>query len=140
MNKGNSSLGTFKDAIKFNIDANKADLIILGEANASKNDETIKTDYKGYNVELLFMTGCEKSRIAVLIKEGINYKRLRHLEYNDISQIIIKIKISRGKFLTVACYYRQWHLPSSMITSPDMHGLPGQLDRLARAARSINPP
>ena len=56
---------------------------------------------------------------------------------DDLSFIVLKVKISRRKHIFVVNIYRQWHLPITLQTSPDKVGLPAQLDRFSRITRSI---
>ena len=137
LNKGNSSIDTFKDAIKYNVAEQQADVITLGEANIPRDDTSLKKDYPEYNSELLYLDGHDLARIVVLIKKGIIYERIRDAEVEDACFIMIKVKISRGKYVHIASIYRQWNLPSILRTSPEKCGLPGQLMRWNKILASI---
>ena len=60
------------------------------------------------------MPGCDKSRVSVMIKNGIEYKRMDDMENPDTSEIWIRLKLSKRKFAYILCYYRQWCLPSEI--------------------------
>ena len=71
LNKGNSSIDTFKDAIKYNVAEQQADVITLGEANIPSNDTSLKKDYPEYNSKLLYLDGHDLARIVVLLKKEL---------------------------------------------------------------------
>ena len=119
MNKGNSNFHTYGSIMRHNVIDNLADVAIIGEANLTKGDDKIITDYPEYNVEAKFMDGFDEARIVVLIKKGIRYQRITRLEHEDMSCIWLKVNISRGKNLNIVCIYRQWKLPPILRTSSD---------------------
>ena len=73
LNKGSSFIDTNKSIIKDNIVKSLADIAVLGEAQVGRDSNTLTTDYPDYNLELKFMDGAIKSRIAVLVKKGVTY-------------------------------------------------------------------
>ena len=138
LNKGSSFIDTNKTIVRDNIVKSMADIAVLGEAQVGRESNTLTTDYPDYNLELKFMDGAVKSRIAVLVKKGITYERLSGSEFNDVSMVVLKVKMSRGKSLIVVSVYRQWQLPPEMRTDPSKCGPAAQLDRWSRIMNSIN--
>ena len=51
--------------------------------------------------------------------------------------IVLKVKMSKGKNLTVVAIYRQWQLPPEMRTDPSKCGPAAQFDRWSRIMTSI---
>ena len=111
INKGTSHIDTHKIVIKNNITRSKADLVVISEAQVGLETNTLDTDYPEYNKELKFMQGAAKSRIAVLIRKGISYKRISNIEHDDTSAIFLKIRMTHSKNINVVAIYRQWNLP-----------------------------
>ena len=90
----------------------KADVTILSEANhdvaASKSLNCIETIFKNYRVESKPVNGTSNSRILLIINKDIEYERLKDLESNINSSIVIKIPQSPRKNTLIVGTYRQW--------------------------------
>ena len=116
----------------------QADIITLSEADVPITSNDMKINYPDYNAELHELKGHNLVRLAVLIKKGIVYQRLKSIEMEDICLMVIKVRISRGKYVHIANIYHQWNLPTHLQVSPDKVGLPAQLDRFDRLMTAIN--
>ena len=91
LNKGNSMIDKHKDTIKYNIMELQADIITLSEADVPITSNDMKINYPDYNAELHELKGHNLVRLAVLIKKGIFYQRLKSIEMEDICLMVIKV-------------------------------------------------
>ena len=107
LNKGSSSINTYKSLILDSLDTHIPDIAITGDANLGINDNITKSNYKKYNIEAKFMLNCNEARLIVLIKKGIDYESLPRFEHNDLSAIWLKVKVTNKKYLYILCAYRQ---------------------------------
>ena len=80
-----------KNTLRYNILQKEADVITIGEANVPKVNHDLAKEYPDFNHELLFMPGHAKARLAVFVRKGIIYERLRHLEMDDICMLVLRI-------------------------------------------------
>ena len=138
INKGNSDFGTFCINLHEEIRNSKADLAIISEANYSEEDDSVyKNIFDNYNFEETYVDKCKKARLLVLVNKNINYVRLSQYENKYTSSIIINLKLSKRKTLSVVCLYRQWHLPCEAEV-PDSGQLGNQITRLIKALEPID--
>ena len=106
-NKSNSAFETKKELIKMNIEEHKADVAVISEANIKREEKNLNTDFPNHNVESSFMSNLNIGRLAVMIRKGISYKRLKNLEDGDTSTIWIRLKLSKARHLYILGIYRQ---------------------------------
>ena len=93
------------------IDENKADICIISEANA----EIYKTDkmtnrlriFKNFNIEDKAICNQQKARVSIVISKKIRYVRCQHLENDNNSTIILKIKETKHKDIFLVGSYRE---------------------------------
>ena len=57
------------------------------------------------------MGGLGYARISILIKNNIEYQRLKAWEDDLISTVWLKVKVGHNKYINVMGGYRQWQLP-----------------------------
>ena len=67
----------------------------------------------------------------------MQYEGIARLEYDDISMIWLKVKLSCSNYLNIDAIYCQWKLPAEMRTGAYRPGLPAQLDRFSRICEAI---
>ena len=115
LNKGHSNFSTSETQVSNIVKSHKLDLCTISEANLKQNDLTTHNTFEGYNIESQFMKGATESRLVVVIKKGIHYERLYHLERDYISMMWFKVRITRSTYLIIiGCVYRQWQLPQEV--------------------------
>ena len=114
LNKGHSNFSTSETQVSNIVKSQKLDLCTISEANLKQNDLTTHNTFEGYNIESQFMKGATESRLVVVIKKGIHYERLYHLERDYISMMWFKVRITRRTYLIIGCVYRQWQLPQNV--------------------------
>ena len=85
------------DLLKLTIQQKNPGILILPEANISRNEPNLHTHFEGYAIESKFFPGQDRARISVLIKENIEYERISQIEDDWISTLWIKIKISQNQ-------------------------------------------
>ena len=71
-----------------------------------------------------------KDVIAVITNKDIQYKRLKHVESNNNSTKVMKVRICPRKFLNVVGTYREWKQPGG----PDALGTEGIKNQINRVS------
>ena len=112
INKGKSKLLNVDKELLETIVENRADIAIISEANHDNNDgestRSINNTFSDYNVETKTSLGASISRIIIIIKKNINYVRVKELESDINSSVIIKLIQSTRKNTFIIGLYRQW--------------------------------
>ena len=104
INTGNGAFSSSRDRLKQTVEENIPDLVIISESNMERSEPNLNLDFEGYYFENNFMSHMNTSRITVMIKSGISYERIKSLEENDLSTIVIKIKLNNKKiFICLWC-------------------------------------
>ena len=109
INKGHAKYNSKKNLLHAEIKSKTPDIMILSEANVYPNDDTRHNELSNYNHEDKFVNNNDFARLTVMIKKGIQYERKTSFE-NDRCAIVIKVKISRRKWVHIVAIYRQWQV------------------------------
>ena len=103
INTSNANWSTKKDELLSTIIEHNADVTIVSEANPELNDQIKMTErtamFKNYNLEDKPLNNSDKSRVSIIVKKGIEYKRMTDCETDDNSTIILKFKEAHSKWL-----------------------------------------
>ena len=111
-NKGNSFLRNKIEDIKDIIRKHKPEVLVINEVHLNMDDDQTILNIKGYRVETDSLMESQKTiRTMILIKDNINYTRLKKYEAKDESAVTISIGFYRHKRIILTGYYRQWQLP-----------------------------
>ena len=114
-NKGPAYFENKIDDMAYIIDRYKPDIMAISESNISKRNLNFKNDFNDYNFELNKMYDIYGfSRNAIMVKQGISYKRRYDLENQNNCMIWIEIKINPRKSILFMGGYRQWTLLKSL--------------------------
>ena len=107
-NKGPAYFENKIDDMSYIIDKFKPDIMAISESNISKKNLTFKNNFSDYNFELNKMyDNYGFSRNALMVKEGISYKRRYDLENNTNCMIWIEIKLNTKKSILIMGGYCQ---------------------------------
>ena len=111
------------------MEENIREVLSIGEANLTKNDQVHMKDFNNYNIEAKYIKNQDISRLVVMVKKNLTYERLYKFENDINAMMVFKIKIAKGQSVHVVCVYCQWNLLSNLKT-PTSHKLPEQIIRL----------
>ena len=94
--------------MSFIIDTYKPDIMCISEANINSKYMTFTHHFPDYNFEINKMSNISHfSRNAIMIKDGIKYKRRYDLENEKTCIIWIEVKLNKKKSILVMGGYRQ---------------------------------
>ena len=85
--------------------------MIIPESQIKINEVNLNVHFPNYHVENHIMGGLGYARISILIKNNIEYQRLKAWEDDLISTVWLKVKVGHNKYINVMGGYRQWQLP-----------------------------
>ena len=88
-NTGNGDFGKSQNILKKYVDQHRPDFMIVSEANFKGDETNLDIHFPNYKFEVNLMKNMTKSRLIVLIKKGIDYKRITNYEEDDLSSIWI---------------------------------------------------
>ena len=112
INKGNSKLKNVGDELLVNLSVSKCDICILSEANHDAadpvSDNCTNKSFKEFNIEAKTTKGTSNARIMLLVKKEVIYERMGALENDVNSAIVIRVSLSKRKFIYIIGVYRQW--------------------------------
>ena len=113
-NTGNGDFGSSQNLLKIYMDQHRPDFMVVSEANLKGDETNLNIDFPNYTFEVNLMKNMKKSRLIVLIKKGIEYKRIKNYEEDDLSSIWICVKINKSKYLYILRAYRQRNVPDEV--------------------------
>ena len=144
INKGKSNIKMHLDIIKMQIQKEDPGIVIITESQITTTDTNLNEHFKNYTIENKFLPGLDRARISILIKNTITYQRVPELEDDWISNIWLRVSVSRNKTALIMGGYREWKHPQE--ANKPLSGDPLQqegrlsiiLDQIARA-KALSP-
>ena len=97
-NKGPAFFENKINDMSFIVDKYRPDIMCISKANINSKHMQFTHNFPDYNFEINKMSNiCNFSRNAIMIKEGIKYKRRYDLENDKTCIIWIEVKLNKKK-------------------------------------------